>query len=184
MTLKSILGIAATSLLFVSVASAHPASQHAKEAKAPAKRATKAPVRPWSPRKDCSGTYGTASKQKAIKVTLAELIKNHSKYKGKLLHVNARVTDVCPKKGCWMMLTDGKHLMRVRFKNYSFFMPTNSTGYGVMVEGFGRMTTVSVRMAKHYALDRGDKAAAAKITKPQTAVAFTANWVRMYKLKK
>ena len=149
--------------------------------KAPAKKPTY--KYPWSPRKDCTGTYGNKSKKKATKVSLDELIKNHQKYKNTYLSVTAKVGAVCPKKGCWMMLTDGKYLMRVRFKNYAFFMPTNSTGYTATVEGYGRMITVSVALARHYALDRGDKAAAAKITKPQKGVAFMADWVNMAKSK-
>lgn len=156
-------------------------------AKAPASKAKQSIARyahPWSPRKDNTGFYGFKNKEKAQKVTLAKLMTDTDKYKGKFVEVKGKVRDVCRKKGCWLMLTDGKHLMRVRFKGYKFFVPTNSTGYGVIVRGYGRRATISARLAKHYAEESGDKAAAKKITGPQRVVAFTAHSVRLFKLKK
>tara|TARA_B100000609_G_scaffold199249_1_gene201500 strand:+ start:2238 stop:2804 length:567 start_codon:yes stop_codon:yes gene_type:complete len=178
--------------LLISVVGAHEGHNHAPMSKVPTSRPSgkvkkvvkKKYARPWSPREDCSGLYGTVDKKYAQKVTLSELMKNTDAYKGKFIEVSGVVKDVCRVKGCWMMLTDGTHLMRVRFKGYKFFVPKNSIGYGVTVRGYGRKSVLSARMARHYALDAGDKEAAKKIKGPQKVVAFTASSVWMFKIKK
>jgi len=141
-------------------------------------------AKPWSPRADCSGSYGAGlSKGKVAEVTLAELVKNPKKYEGKAIRVKGSVKDVCSKKGCWLMLSDGKNAIRVRFKDYKFFVPTNAKGYEVVVEGLAKEGTISEKMAKHYAEESGDKEAAKKIKGPQKAVSFTATGVQLSKKK-
>lgn len=141
--------------------------------------------KPWTPRKDCSGLYGSKANNSKVKVIkLGDYIKGIKKHKGKTFRVRGRVADVCQKKGCWLMLTDGTNLMRVRFKGYSFFMPTNSKGYGVEVVGRGKPTTLSVGLLRHYAMDAGRPDLAKKITKPKKGIFFMASQVRLYKLKK
>lgn len=170
-------------LIFPALTIAHGDHHHAPVSKATATK--KAPVtkkvKAWSPRENCSGVYGNKKAAKATMVSFGEFMKNHAKYKGKLIRLYGRVNDVCSKKGCWMMLTDGKNLMRIRFKGYSFFVPTNSKGYSAVVEGYGRLATIPQKVARHYALDAGDKEGAAKIKGPQKAMMFMANWVQLYK---
>src|SRR5690606_40565909 len=33
------------------------------------------------------------------------------------------ILDVCQKKGCWIVVSDGTSQMRVTFRDYSFFLP-------------------------------------------------------------
>lgn len=140
---------------------------------------------PGAPRKDCTGSYGAGLKDKSARtVTLAALIKNPKAFEGKTIRVTAKIEDVCTKKGCWMVLVDGKNHMRVRFKDYKFFVPKNSAGYIATVEGTAKLTTISEEMAKHYAEESGDKEAAKAIKGPQTGVAFTATGVTMVKAPK
>jgi hypothetical protein len=139
--------------------------------------------KPWAPRKDCTGTYGTPSKAKTTSVTLASLFASPKTYEGKLVQVKGKIKAACKFKGCWMMLTDGKHKMRIRFKGYGFFVPTNSAGYEAVVFGKAKARTISVKMLRHYAMDAGKPELAKKITKPKHTVAFTADWVKLYKSK-
>lgn len=146
---------------------------------------TSQPARkPWAPRSDCSGTYGQVTKTPFTNVKLSALLKNPTKYRAKLVRVQGVVKDVCRKKGCWLLLGDGKRVMRIRFKGYSFFVPVNSKGYRVSVYGFAKKTTISEKMAKHYAEESGDKAAVKRIKGPQKTVAFTADWVELSKAKR
>ena len=45
------------------------------------------------------------------------------------------VTKVCQSKGCNFYLVDGDEQVRIRFKDYSFFIPTNSAGRKAVVRG-------------------------------------------------
>lgn len=147
---------------------------------------TYAKKKPWSPRKDCTGEYGKriGAKVKTTKVTMAQLFKSTQKYENKMIQVQGQVTAACRFKGCWMMLKDGKHKMRIRFKGYGFFVPTNSKGYKAVIVGKAKAKTISVKMLRHYAMDAGKPELAKKITKPKKTIAFTAHWVRLSQLSK
>ena len=75
--------------------------------------------------------------------------------------LEAKVTDVCQMKGCWMKLDIGneKEIM-VNFKDYSFFVPKNIIGKKVVVSGEAFKRNISVDELKHYARDRGEKESA------------------------
>ena len=92
------------------------------------------------------------------------------------------IDEVCSKKGCWMKLPAGDkdETIMVRFKDYGFFMPLDSKGRDVIVEGKAFVKEVSVEELKHYAEDAGkSKEEIAKITEPKLEMAFEANGVLM-----
>ena len=87
--------------------------------------------------------------------------------------------DVCQKKGCWMKVetADGS-LMRVRFKDYGFFVPKDIGGKTIVFEGVAFRDTVSVEDLKHYAEDGGkSEEEIAAITQPEINTAFLADGV-------
>lgn len=91
----------------------------------------------------------------------------------------SNINDVCTKKGCWMKLDLGteKETM-VRFKDYGFFVPLDSKGKEVIVEGKAFVKEVSVADLKHYAEDAGkSKDEIAAITEPKMEFAFEATGV-------
>ncbi|MBX0289840.1 DUF4920 domain-containing protein [Hymenobacter sp. HSC-4F20] len=86
---------------------------------------------------------------------------------------------VCQAKGCWltMALPDGQK-MRVRFKDYAFFVPKDITGRRVVVNGWAHREVVSVAAQQHYAKDAGKSAQEiAAITHPQEQLNFEADGV-------
>ena len=94
------------------------------------------------------------------------------------------IKEVCSKKGCWMKLSVGEteETIMVRFKDYGFFMPLDSQGKEVIVEGKAFVKEVSVDELKHYAEDAGkSKEEIAKITEPKLELAFEASGVLMKK---
>lgn len=100
------------------------------------------------------------------------------------LKFGSSIEEVCSKKGCWMKLPAGEteETIMVRFKDYGFFMPLDSKGNEVIVEGKAFVKEVSVEELKHYAEDAGkSKEEIAKITKPKLELAFEANGVLMKK---
>lgn len=49
--------------------------------------------------------------------------------------VEGKVTDVCQKAGCWMVITDDERTMRVLMKDHSFAVDKGGTGAHCRVEG-------------------------------------------------
>lgn len=93
--------------------------------------------------------------------------------------IMATATDVCQKKGCWMKVktADGGD-MRIRFKDYGFFVPKDITGKNVVFEGIAFRDTVSVEDLRHYAEDGGKSPEEiAAITEPEINTSFLAHGV-------
>jgi hypothetical protein len=91
----------------------------------------------------------------------------------------SEIKEVCAAKGCWMKLplTAEKEVM-VRFKDYGFFMPLDSQGKEVVLEGKAFVQTTSVAELRHYAKDAGkSKEEIAAITNSKKEFSFEANGV-------
>jgi|694.fasta_scaffold132259_3 hypothetical protein len=96
------------------------------------------------------------------------------------LQLTATVREVCQKKGCWMIMADGKTTVRVTFKDYGFFVPKDLAGRSVLVEGVLTETVISEADARHYAEDAGKpKAEIAKIKGDQRELGFEAMGVKV-----
>lgn len=93
--------------------------------------------------------------------------------------VETTINSCCKKKGCWMRvdLGDGKE-MKVTFKDYGFFVPLESAGKPVIMQGEAFYDTLSVEELKHYAEDAGKTEAEIEaITQPEAVLAFEATGV-------
>ncbi|MFD2787511.1 DUF4920 domain-containing protein [Hymenobacter rubripertinctus] len=90
---------------------------------------------------------------------------------------------VCQAKGCWLtMQTPDGQQMRVRFKNYAFFVPKDISGQTVVINGWAHRETVPVSDLRHFAQDAGKSAAdIAAITEPQQQLNFEADGVLVVK---
>lgn len=97
--------------------------------------------------------------------------------------VTGSIEEVCQKKGCWININLGNNQsMKVRFKDYAFFVPKDAAGQTVFIEGYAYNDTVSVAELKHYAEDAGkSKEEIEKINKPEISVSFEANGVVIQK---
>ncbi|WP_210515175.1 DUF4920 domain-containing protein [Hymenobacter terricola] len=93
--------------------------------------------------------------------------------------VAGKASAVCQAKGCWMTLptADGKE-MRVRFRDYAFFVPKDLSGHDVVVSGWAYRSTVPKAELQHYAKDAGksDQEIAA-ITQDEQQLTFLADGV-------
>jgi hypothetical protein len=70
--------------------------------------------------------------------------------------VTGRVLEVCANKGCWMtMELPNKDILRVTFKEYSFFVPGELAGKEVLLKGNARSQRVGIEQQRHYARDAG-----------------------------
>lgn len=86
----------------------------------------------------------------------------------------------CKKKGCWMdvKLADGS-TMKVRFKDYAFFVPTEGLqGKHAVLQGTATKEVITEAMRRHYAHDAGKtKEECETITGDVTELTFLADGV-------
>lgn len=125
-----------------------------------------------------SKAYGQAFSPKSV-VEARNLPRLLGKQDSMAVQVSGQVREVCQVKGCWMdiALADNT-VMKVRFKDYAFFMPKDLKGKTVILQGLARQETVSVADQRHYAKDAGKSEAAIQaITKPKHSITYTASGV-------
>ncbi|SHK47190.1 DUF4920 domain-containing protein [Hymenobacter psychrotolerans] len=86
---------------------------------------------------------------------------------------------VCQAKGCWLtMKTPEGQEMRVRFKDYAFFVPKDIAGRTVVINGWAHREEVPVSDLQHYAKDAGkSEKEIAAITKPEEQLNFEADGI-------
>ncbi len=98
-------------------------------------------------------SYGAGVTMTAAPESLASAIERE--LVDKPLVVKAEVVDVCSAKGCWLVLKDGEAEVRVRFKDYGFFVPSSLKGRTVLVQGVLAQEVISEADRRHYAEDAG-----------------------------
>lgn len=67
--------------------------------------------------------------------------------------MKAKVSNVCPKKGCWMQVASKKGDLRVTFFDYGFFVPVELVGREVAMYGNFVVHKESVGEQKHLLAD-------------------------------
>lgn len=96
--------------------------------------------------------------------------------------LEGNIEEACQKKGCWMKVSVAgmEEPMRVTFKDYGFFVPLDSDGKQVVMEGEIRMDTTDVETLKHFAEDAGkSQEEIDAITEPEINLAFEATGVKI-----
>ena len=124
------------------------------------------------------GHYGAALADGAP-IQAVTLLHHPEQFDGQMLIVEADEAEVCPKKGCWMIVRDGERSMRVTFKDYGFFVPLDSAGSSALMQGEFRVVDVPVAEARHYLEDAGKHEEALKITAPVRTLTFVASGVEL-----
>ena len=87
----------------------------------------------------------------SLLVSLGDVMKDVDAYLDTPVTVEGSVTRVCQMKGCWMELTadDDTSSVRVTFKDYGFFVPTDSQGWVARLEGVFETNEFSEADADH-----------------------------------
>lgn len=78
-------------------------------------------------------TYGAAF-EPGPELPLAALLANPQAYADQNVITEGKVQRACTTKGCWMEIGEGDDACRVTFKDYGFFVPTDSAGAKARVE--------------------------------------------------
>jgi len=120
---------------------------------------------------------------KSETVSLADLVKAPESWNGRTVRTEGTVSAVCQEKGCWMTLKTGEATVRVRFKDYAFFVPKDAAGATVTLEGTFEVKTVPEKTAKHYA-DETPGGKAAEIKGDQKEYSFLASGVELVRAAK
>jgi hypothetical protein len=116
-------------------------------------------------------------------LTISQAIEQLNANPGKPVTVEATVDEVCAKRGCWMLIEDGAHHVRVRFTaseqcTDGFLVPRNASGHKAVVSGVLKHDVITQDMARHYAEDAGKSPAEiARIVGDQPAVTMIATSV-------
>ena len=100
--------------------------------------------------------FGSKFEPAGEPVALAEIIANDDAYADQEVVVRTRVAKVCQKKGCFFIAQDGEAMARVSFKDYGFFVPTDTGGKTVTLVGTFSKKVISEAQAKHFAEDAGE----------------------------
>jgi len=59
--------------------------------------------------------------------------------------LTGRITEVCQKEGCWLVLADGDHFARVKMAGHAFFVPKDASGAAAV---FGMLEEIDVPAAE------------------------------------
>jgi hypothetical protein len=86
---------------------------------------------------------------------LATVLKSPAEFEGQTFVVEGNVRRACSRKGCWMELaadaTADSPACRVTFKDYAFFVPTDSAGRMAKVQGSIELVKLKARHVEHLA---------------------------------
>ncbi len=91
--------------------------------------------------------------------------------------VRGTISSCCQAKGCWitMPLNDEAEMM-IKFKDYAFFAPKNSSGKSAVVEGWAYREIVSLEELRHLAADNeATEEEISAITEPEERITFIAD---------
>lgn len=126
--------------------------------------------------------FGTKINNELPIVSLNDAIKKIKTLKDKDIIMTGKIEKVCRKKGCWMTLQNEGQMVRVTFKDYGFFVPTDLQQVPVKIQGKLEEREETVKLARHYLEDQGEsKEKVMKINKPVMTYHFIATGVELAK---
>lgn len=97
-----------------------------------------------------------------------------------IVKVKGEVNGVCQVKGCWMTMSTGEQDMRVKFKDYAFFVPKDCSGKTAYVDGVMFREEVSVADQKHLLEDaEASQEEIDAVTEPKQELSFMAAGVML-----
>lgn len=125
-----------------------------------------------------TGNFGEAISKKGA-ISVKKLPQKMEDLESLEIKVKGTITGVCQAKGCWMTIDLGDNeLMRVKFKDYGFFVPKDVTGKTAIVRGVAKKEIIGVEELKHLAEDAGKSEKAINaIDKPKEELTFVADGV-------
>lgn len=124
-------------------------------------------------------SYGEAIKADGA-ISVEQMLKQMGEKNELATKVEVEIRNSCTMKGCWMdVKLPNEEVMKVRFKDYGFFVPTKGLeGKRAVLQGTATKETTDVATLRHYAEDAGkSKEEIEKITEPENSLMFLADGV-------
>jgi len=105
-----------------------------------------------APAQPARQTFGAPLGQSPT-AALADVLKSPDKFAEQSVTVEGEVRRACTRKGCWMELSEAQDPSapgcRVTFKDYGFFVPTDSAGSRARVEARVESKTLKPELVAH-----------------------------------
>ena len=105
---------------------------------------------------DTHEIFGAPLPETGTPVELGDLLADSTQYEGQDVLLTTRIAKVCQKKGCFFVAQHGADTVRVTFKDYEFFIPSDSGGKTVTLAGTFSRKPLSKEQAAHLAEDMGE----------------------------
>jgi len=111
-------------------------------------------------------------------VSISQILDNPKDYEGKLVRVEGMVTDVCPRRGCWINLAGDKPGKKMRFKvrDGVITFPMKEKGNYAVAEGVVRVKKLTLEQTRnflaHMAEEKGEKFDKSKVTAARTIISL------------
>ena len=86
-------------------------------------------------------------------VSIDALLADPNAFKGKTVRVEGTITDVCPKRGCWMELAGKEpgHKLKFKVTDGEMVFPVDSKGKHAIAQGEVSVRELSLEESKEYA---------------------------------
>ena len=105
-------------------------------------------------------------------ISIGTLLEKPADYTGKTVQVKGKIVEVCQMAGCWMNLTDGDKMVRIKVKDGDIEFPKDAAGKIAIAEGtFTKIEMTkeqAIEQAKHEAEESGKKFNPAAVKGPST----------------
>lgn len=148
------LGLAAAAALLAGCDKGPPARGEAAAPEATAKVAAAdlAPAAAPSAAAVDGKSYGAGVKLATV-TPMADILKDPNAFQGKTVRVEGMISDVCPKRGCWMELAGAAAGEKLRFKvdDGDMVFPMEAKGQYAIAEGVVAVNELSLEDSKKYA---------------------------------
>ena len=99
--------------------------------------------------------FGAPMPDKTQGVSLTDLVAQKQRYLGEEVRVSATIKQVCQAKGCFFIATQDDNWARITFRDYGFFVPTNTANSRVLIKGIFSEIELPNSLAQHYRADLG-----------------------------
>ena len=105
-----------------------------------------------------SRTFGTLIQSSLPQVAMSDLAQHPEQYTATSFVLQTPITKVCQKKGCFFITEQDDVMFRVSFRDYGFFIPTDSDGKTVTLMGQLVKKQRTQAQAEHFQQDMGENA--------------------------
>lgn len=104
---------------------------------------------------DNAEIFGAPLNEEASPTALGAILDRPAEFVGSVVKVEAHISQVCKRKGCFMIATSGEGAIRISFKDYAFFVPTDTGGKTVTFTGTVIARELTEEQAAHLREDAG-----------------------------